>query len=137
LKIYDKDSIQELGERLEDFYPCEYLERFSNFGEFVQQARLDFGLTIRLARLVARDVWEVCQEVFSYSQKMEVKTIMRKDITKREQAVQVSRVTTKPFSIADFVSTTGMNPNTARRELGAGVKAGLFKRVSRGVYTRV
>jgi Fic family protein len=130
--------MEELGERLEDYFDCDYVESFNNWSEFLTEARVtEFPLPIRLARIVLRPIWDRCQEVFSYSQKMEIKTIMGKDITKREQAVQVSRVATKPFSIADFVSSTGMNPNTARRELGTGVKAGLFTRVSRGVYTRV
>ena len=43
----------------------------------------------------------------------------------------------KTLTIKEFVEATGMNPNTARRELGQGVKKGLFKRVSRGTYEQL
>ena len=59
---------------------------------------------------------------------------MTEPTTKREQTVQVLETVKIPFTIKEFVETTGMNPNTVRRELGQGVKKGLFKRVSRGVY---
>ena len=39
--------------------------------------------------------------------------------------------------IKEFVEITGMNPNTARRELGQGAKKGLFKRVGKGKYQRL
>ena len=62
---------------------------------------------------------------------------MKKLITKREQTIQILEIAKKPFTIKEFVEATGMNPNTARRELGQGVKKGLFKRVSRGTYEQL
>ena len=78
-------------------------------------------------------IQEVTEPLFEkiYS---DIDTIMTEPITKREQTVQVLETVKIPFTIEEFVATTGMNPNTVRRELGQGVKKGLFKRVSRGVY---
>ena len=78
-------------------------------------------------------IQEVTEPLFEkiYS---DIDTIMTEPITKREQTVQVLETVKIPFTIKEFVETTGMNPNTVRRELGQGVKKGLFKRVSRGVY---
>ena len=78
-------------------------------------------------------IQEVTEPLFEkiYS---DIDTIMTEPITKREQTVQVLETAKIPFTIKEFVEATGMNPNTARRELGQGVKKGLFKRVSRGVY---
>ena len=69
--------------------------------------------------------------------KKAIQNIMKKLITKREQTIQILEIAKKPFTIKEFVEATGMNPNTARRELGQGVKKGLFKRVSKGVYERL
>ena len=66
-----------------------------------------------------------------------IDNIMRTDIIKREQTVQVLETAEYPFTIKEFVEATGMNPNTARRELGQGAKKGLFKRVGRGKYQRL
>ena len=78
-------------------------------------------------------IQEVTEPLFEkiYS---DIDTIMTEPTTKREQTVQVLETVKIPFTIKEFVETTGMNPNTVRRELGQGVKKGLFKRVSRGVY---
>ena len=78
-------------------------------------------------------IQEVTEPLFEkiYS---DIDKIMEEPLTKREQTVQVLETVKIPFTIKEFVETTGMNPNTVRRELGQGVKKGLFKRVSRGVY---
>ena len=78
-------------------------------------------------------IQEVTEPLFEkiYS---DIDTIMTEPTTKREQTVQVLETVKIPFTIKEFVETTGMNPNTVRRELGQGVKKGLLKRVSRGVY---
>ena len=67
----------------------------------------------------------------------DIDKIMEEPLTKREQTVQVLETAKIPFTIKEFVEATGMNPNTARRELGQGVKKGLFKRVSRGTYEQL
>ena len=81
-------------------------------------------------------IQEVTEPLFEkiYS---DIDTIMTEPTTKREQTVQVLETVKIPFTIKEFVETTGMNPNTVRRELGQGVKKGLFKRVSRGVYEQL
>ena len=81
-------------------------------------------------------IQEVTEPLFEkiYS---DIDTIMTEPITKREQTVQVLETAKIPFTIKEFVEATGMNPNTARRELGQGVKKGLFKRVSRGTYEQL
>lgn len=66
-----------------------------------------------------------------------IDNIMRTDIIKREQTVQVLETAEYPFTIKEFVEATGMNPNTARRELGQGAKKGLFKRIGKGKYQRL
>jgi len=66
-----------------------------------------------------------------------IDNIMRTDIVKREQTVQVLETAEYPFTIKEFVEATGMNPNTARRELGQGAKKGLFRRIGRGKYQRL
>ena len=81
-------------------------------------------------------VQEITEPLFEkiYS---DIDKIMEEPLTKREQTVQVLETAEIPFTIKEFVEATGMNPNTARRELGQGVKKGLFKRVSRGVYEQL
>ena len=66
-----------------------------------------------------------------------IDNIMRTDIVKREQTVQVLETAEYPFTIKEFVEATGMNPNTARRELGQGAKKGLFRRIGKGKYQRL
>ena len=66
-----------------------------------------------------------------------IKQIMKEKLTKREQTKQVIETTSKSFTIKEFVELTGMNYNTARRELGQGVKNGQFERISRGIYRRL
>ena len=81
-------------------------------------------------------VQEITEPLFEkiYS---DIDKIMEEPLTKREQTVQVLETAKIPFTIKEFVEATGMNPNTARRELGKGVKKGLFKRVSRGTYEQL
>ena len=81
-------------------------------------------------------VQEITEPLFEkiYS---DIDKIMEEPLTKREQTVQVLETAEIPFTIKEFVEATGMNPNTARRELGQGVKKGLFKRVSRGTYEQL
>ena len=81
-------------------------------------------------------VQEITEPLFEkiYS---DIDKIMEEPLTKREQTVQVLETAKIPFTIKEFVEATGMNPNTARRELGQGVKKGLFKRVSRGTYEQL
>ena len=66
-----------------------------------------------------------------------IKQIMKEKLTKREQTKQVIETTSKSFTVKEFVELTGMNYNTARRELGQGVKNGQFERISRGIYRRL
>ena len=89
------------------------------------------------------DIWEENQvepepeqfyEKLQPSQQKKIEDIVQSPITKREQTVKVLETVKKEITIAEFIETTGMNPNTARRELGQGVKKGLFKRVRKGVY---
>ena len=58
----------------------------------------------------------------------------KEDLTKKEQMLQTMNIVKKKFSVKAFTKTTGMNPSTARRELGQAVKRGELKRVKRGVY---
>ena len=53
---------------------------------------------------------------------------------KTEQMIRVLKSINREMSTKDFVKRTGMNPNTARRELGTAVKRGDIVRVRRGVY---
>ena len=81
-------------------------------------------------------VQEITEPLFEkiYS---DIDKIMEEPLTKLEQTLQVLETAKIPFTIKEFVEATGMNPNTARRELGQGVKKGLFKRVSRGTYEQL
>jgi Fic family protein len=54
--------------------------------------------------------------------------------TKKEQVLRVLEKTNQSMSIKAFAKLTGMNKNTARRELGTAVKRGDIVRVRRGVY---
>ena len=54
--------------------------------------------------------------------------------TKKEQVLRVLEKTNQSMSIKAFAKLTGMNKNTARRELGQAVKRGDIVRVRRGVY---
>jgi Fic family protein len=54
--------------------------------------------------------------------------------TKKEETLRVIDRINRELSVKEFVGLTGMNKNTARRELGQAVKRGDIVRVRRGVY---
>jgi Fic family protein len=54
--------------------------------------------------------------------------------TKKAQVIRVLEKQNREMTAKQFVGLTGMNPNTARRELGQAVKRGDIVRVKRGVY---
>ena len=69
--------------------------------------------------------------------KKEAREAIKKEEKKETKKAQVLRVLDKinrEMSTKEFVKRTGMNPNTARRELGTAVKRGDIVRVRRGVY---
>ena len=63
-----------------------------------------------------------------------IQDITRQDTTKKTQTIETLETIKRPVTLKEFINLTGMVPSTARRELGQGVKKGLFKRVSKGVY---
>ena len=63
-----------------------------------------------------------------------IQDITRQPTTKRTQTIETLETIKRPVTLKEFINLTGMIPSTARRELGQGVKKGLFKRVSKGVY---
>jgi len=54
--------------------------------------------------------------------------------TKKAQVLRVLDKINREMTTKEFVARTGMNKNTARRELGQAVKRGDIVRVRRGVY---
>ena len=69
--------------------------------------------------------------------KKEAREAIKKEEKKETKKAQVIRVLdriNREMSTKEFVKRTGMNPNTARRELGTAVKRGDIVRVRRGVY---
>ena len=69
--------------------------------------------------------------------KKEAREAIKKEEKKETKKAQVLRVLDKinrEMSTKEFVKRTGMNKNTARRELGQAVKRGDIVRVKRGVY---
>jgi len=54
--------------------------------------------------------------------------------TKKAQVLRVLDKINREMSTKEFIARTGMNKNTARRELGQAVKRGDIVRVRRGVY---
>tara|TARA_Y100000310_G_C20038559_1_gene515097 strand:+ start:79 stop:396 length:318 start_codon:yes stop_codon:yes gene_type:complete len=54
--------------------------------------------------------------------------------TKKEQALRVLDSINREMTTKEFIERTGMNKNTARRELGQAAKRGDIVRVRRGVY---
>ena len=63
-----------------------------------------------------------------------IQAIIRQPTTKKEQTIETLETIKRPVTLKEFINLTGMVPSTARRELGQGVKKGLFSRVSKGVY---
>ena len=69
--------------------------------------------------------------------KKEAREAIKKEEKKETKKAQVLRVLDKinrEMSTKEFIARTGMNKNTARRELGQAVKRGDIVRVRRGVY---
>jgi len=54
--------------------------------------------------------------------------------TKKAQVIRVLEKQNREMTAKQLVGLTGMNKNTARRELGTAVKRGDIVRVKRGVY---
>jgi len=124
------------------------INNYETFDDLVTEIQNLFGLNYDLSQDFAQEFWEDRIETFDdYVQEIteplfekiysDIDKIMEEPLTKREQTVQVLETAEIPFTIKEFIEATGMNPNTARRELGQGVKKGLFKRVSRGVYEQL
>ena len=63
-----------------------------------------------------------------------IQDITRQPTTKKTQTIETLETIKRPVTLKEFINLTGMIPSTARRELGQGVKKGLFSRVSKGVY---
>ena len=63
-----------------------------------------------------------------------IQDITRQPTTKKIQTIETLETIKRPVTLKEFINLTGMVPSTARRELGQGVKKGLFSRVSKGVY---
>ena len=63
-----------------------------------------------------------------------IQDITRQPTTKKTQTTETLEAIKRPVTLKEFINLTGMVPSTARRELGQGVKKGLFFRVSKGVY---
>ena len=69
--------------------------------------------------------------------KKEAREAIKKEEKKETKKAQVIRVLDKQnreMTVKQFVGLTGMNKNTARRELGQAAKRGDIERVRRGVY---
>ena len=126
---------------VEDMQP----EDFDTYDDYLNAIRNEFKNNLSSAVIDSVDyIWSDRVDDYDDDEKTPITTlkkaiqnIMKKLITKREQVIQVLEIAKKPFTIKEFVEATGMNPNTARRELGQGVKKGLFKRVSRGTYEQL
>jgi len=120
-------------------------EDFDTYDDYLNAIRNEFKNNLSSAVIDSVDyIWSDRVDDYDDDEKTPITTlkkaiqnIMKKLITKREQTIQVLETAKKPFTIKEFVENTGMNPNTARRELGQGVKKGLFKRVSRGTYEQL
>ena len=63
-----------------------------------------------------------------------IQDIIRQPTTKKTQTIETLETIKRPVTLKEFINLTGMVPSTARRELGVGVRKGLFSRVSKGVY---
>ena len=63
-----------------------------------------------------------------------IQDITRQPTTKKTQTIETLETIKRPVTLKEFINLTGMVPSTARRELGVGVRKGLFSRVSKGVY---
>ena len=63
-----------------------------------------------------------------------IQDIIRQPTTKKTQTIETLETIKRPVTLKEFINLTGMVPSTARRELGVGVKKGLFTRISKGVY---
>ena len=111
---------------------------YDTIEDFIQEISDLFNIDENSAKDFAEPFYEPEPEQFyeelQPSQQEKIEDIVQSPITKREQTVKVLETVKKEITIAEFVEATGMNPNTARRELGQGVKKGLFKRVGRGLY---
>ena len=69
--------------------------------------------------------------------KKEAREAIKKEEKKETKKAQVIRVLDKinrEMSTKEFVKRTGMNPNTARRELGQAVKRGDIVRIRPGLF---
>jgi len=112
-------------------------DQFNDWEDFTQQSLEDFGTEPDIYEkelFKKNDVWRVLKFKVTKTQQRQIDRLMKEDIIKREQTIGTLEIAKKPLSIKAFVELTGMNPNTARRELGQAVKKGILKRVGRGLY---
>ena len=131
-------EIQNYVLNVEDIQP----EDYETFEEYEETIRSLFGNNFNSGvQQALEEMWDTRVNDYDDDIKTpkvsineELKKISKKIIPKKEQTVQSLRVIQRPITIAEFIEKTGMNYNTARRELGQGVKKGLFKRVGRGLY---
>ena len=112
-------------------------DQFDDWDNFTEQSIQDFGTEpddYEKELFNKNDEWRILKFKVTKMQERQIDRLMKEDIIKREQTVGTLEIAKKPLSIKAFVDLTGMNPNTARRELGQAVKKGILKRVGRGLY---
>ena len=112
---FNAEEYPELQNDIFDRYDCNDVENMS-LQEFTEIVQYDYhNISFDFSKELCRPKWEDCQD----------------------RRIELDEMIDEEFTIKEFVEITGMNPNTARRELGQGAKKGLFKRVGKGKYQRL
>jgi len=108
---------------------------FEDWEDFQDVSKISFQVDLDIYKDKLSQPYKDIEYELTERQKENIDNIMKKeDLTKKEQMLQTMNIVKKKFSVKAFTKTTGMNPSTARRELGQAVKRGELKRVKRGVY---
>ena len=159
-------TYEDMGDYMDEFYDCDYIESFYSLEDFAQSVQREFnGIPFEVAMDLAEPLWLDCLEAgltkdqmidedtgiviekpkpkpkevkVTKTQETDIKNVIQnEDLTKREVSIRTLEIVNKPFSLQQFYDETGMIQSTARRELGQAVKRGEIERVSRGVYRRL
>ena len=137
-KDYDtfNDWLNAIDENFETRYPrAKGIKDIFDFAEMQTLENAYYSLSGKSTQEeIQTYIDEEFEEPLTEEKRDIIQDITRQDTTKKTQTIETLETIKRPVTLKEFINLTGMVPSTARRELGVGVRKGLFTRISKGVY---
>ena len=137
-KDYDtfNDWLNAIDENFETRYPrAKGIKDIFDFAEMQTLENAYYSLSGKSTQEeIQTYIDEEFEEPLTEEKRDIIQDITRQPTTKNTQTIETLETIKRPVTLKEFINLTGMVPSTARRELGVGVRKGLFTRISKGVY---